>query len=126
MGNFYILRTKIIIGMIVEFRIPLPLGVDDFEIAQLYAVLKLQENITGGGEGIIILKNEPYLRKNIFNNRYDNVDGHLGISPISKVPIPKDKGQYTLKHYLIGSMIPSFAKRILPKGISILIYQSHL
>ena len=46
--------------MIVEFRIPLPIQVSDFEIAQLFMITKLQENVTGGGEGVIILKNEPF------------------------------------------------------------------
>lgn len=29
--------------------------------------------------------------------RFDNTDGHMGLSEISKTPIPKVKGQYTLK-----------------------------
>ena len=41
----------------------------------------------------------------------------MGKSEISGIEIPHDKGQYTLKHYLIGSMMPSFVKKILPKGI---------
>ena len=53
-------------SMIVEFRIPLPIEVNDFEVAQLYMVAKLQENVTGGGEGVIVLKNEPYLIMNWF------------------------------------------------------------
>ena len=52
--------------MIVEFRIPLPIEVNDFEVAQLYMVAKLQENVTGGGEGVIVLKNEQYLIMNWF------------------------------------------------------------
>ena len=52
--------------MIVEFRIPLPIEVNDFEVAQLYMVAKLQENVTGGGEGVIVLKNEPYFIMNWF------------------------------------------------------------
>ena len=52
--------------MIVEFRIPLPFEVNDLEVAQLYMVAKLQENVTGGGEGVIVLKNEPYLIMNWF------------------------------------------------------------
>ena len=48
--------------MIVEFRIPLPIAVDDFEVAQLYMITRLQESVTGGGEGVVVLKNEPYER----------------------------------------------------------------
>lgn len=51
-----------LIQMIVEFRIPLPIAVDDFEVAQLYMITRLQENVTGGGEGVVVLKNEPYGR----------------------------------------------------------------
>lgn len=46
--------------MIVEFRIPLPIAVSDFEVAQLFMIVKLQENVTGGGEGVVVLKNETY------------------------------------------------------------------
>jgi hypothetical protein len=52
--------------MRVEFRIPLPIEVSEFEIAQLYMLIKLQENVTGGGEGIVILKNEPFLLISLF------------------------------------------------------------
>ena len=68
-SNGIIILTKYLFffySMIVEFRIPLPIEVNDFEVAQLYMVAKLQENVTGGGEGVIVLKNEPYLIMNWF------------------------------------------------------------
>lgn len=46
--------------MILEFRIPLPITVADFQVAQLAMVIKAQEKVTGGGEGIVVVKNEPY------------------------------------------------------------------
>ena len=46
--------------MILEFRIPLPLSVSDFQVAQLSMVIKAQEKVTGGGEGFVVVKNEPY------------------------------------------------------------------
>ena len=103
--------------MIVEFRIPLPIEVSDFEVAQLFMIVKLQENVTGGGEGVIVLKNETYAPNKWVINIFDNTDGHLGTAEISGVPIPREKGQYTLKHYMIGSMMPSLVKAFLPKGI---------
>lgn len=102
--------------MIVEFRIPLPIEVKDFEVAQLFMLIGLQESVTGGGEGVSVLKNEPYYSMRRVINRFDNTDGHLGIAEISQVPIPKEKGQYTLKHYMIGSMVPSIIKKLLPAG----------
>ena len=100
--------------MIVEFRIPLPIEVSDFEVAQLFMIVKLQENVTGGGEGVIVLKNETF----------DNTDGHLGTAEISGVPIPREKGQYTLKHYMIGSMMPSLVKAFLPKDALYLVEEA--
>ena len=47
--------------MILEFRIPLPITVSDFQVAQLAMVISAQEKVTGGGEGILVLKNEPYV-----------------------------------------------------------------
>lgn len=67
-------------------------------------VIKAQEKVTGGGEGIVVLKNEPF----------DNTDGHMGLSEISKTPIPKVKGQYTLKKYLLSSMCPRVLKAVMP------------
>lgn len=46
--------------MILEFRIPMPLTVADFQVAQLDMVIKAQEKVTGGGEGVLVIKNEPY------------------------------------------------------------------
>ena len=89
--------------MIVEFRIPLPIQVSDFEIAQLFMITKLQENV---------------------NPRFDNTDGHMGISPVSGITVPKAKGQYTLKHYLLASMFPSVVKAVLPKDALYLVEEA--
>eukprot|EP01029_Cantina_marsupialis_P014733 TRINITY_DN3232_c0_g1_i1.p1 TRINITY_DN3232_c0_g1~~TRINITY_DN3232_c0_g1_i1.p1 ORF type:complete len:286 (-),score=67.14 TRINITY_DN3232_c0_g1_i1:141-998(-) len=98
--------------MITEFRVPLPLTVDEFQVAQLFMVVKLSEENTGGGEGVEWLKNEPY----------DNTDGHLTVSEISGVEIPKTKGQYTLKKYHIASKIPGVVRAMLPKS-SMFLYE---
>lgn len=55
--------------------------------AQLYMVMKASREHTSGGEGVVVLKNEPF----------DNRDGHLGFSTISQVEVPRQAGQYTLK-----------------------------
>lgn len=46
--------------LIHEFRVPLHMTVDDFQIAQLYMVVDASEKLTEGGEGVEIVKNEPY------------------------------------------------------------------
>jgi len=38
--------------VVIEYRIPLPLTVDEFQVAQLFMVLKASKENTGGGEGV--------------------------------------------------------------------------
>jgi len=72
-----------------EYRIPLPVSVEEYQIAQLYMVSKISKQQTGHGEGIEILENKPF----------DDENG---------------KGQYTHKILHIGSKIPSWLKSFLP------------
>ena len=103
---------------LVEFRVPLPLTVDEFERAWLFMCVEASCDATStseADEGIVILKNEPF----------DNVNGQLGeISAISGKPIPKTKGQYTLKEYRLASRAPGFARKVLPAKSLILIEES--
>ena len=46
--------------MILEFRIPLPIKTEEFQVAQLFMVASASEKVTGGGEGIQVIKNEPF------------------------------------------------------------------
>ncbi|XP_050292895.1 protein retinal degeneration B isoform X2 [Anthonomus grandis grandis] len=78
--------------LIKEYRIPLPLTVEEYRIAQLYMIAKKsREESSGQGSGVEILINEPY------------DDG------------PGGKGQYTKKIYHVGSHLPGWIKSILPK-----------
>lgn len=49
------------------------------------------KNQTGGGEGVEVLKNEPYEK-------------------------PGEKGQYTFKIYRLESKVPSWVRSIAPAG----------
>ncbi|KAF2905240.1 hypothetical protein ILUMI_00964 [Ignelater luminosus] len=78
--------------LIKEYRIPLPLTVEEYRIAQLYMIAKKsREESSGAGSGVEILVNEPYT---------DGPGGH---------------GQYTHKIYHVGSHLPGWLKGILPK-----------
>ncbi|XP_076263384.1 retinal degeneration B isoform X6 [Rhynchophorus ferrugineus] len=78
--------------LIKEYRIPLPLTVEEYRIAQLYMIAKKsREESSGQGSGVEILINEPYK------------DG------------PGGQGQYTKKIYHVGSHLPGWIKGILPK-----------
>jgi len=72
-----------------EYRIPLPVSVEEYQIAQLYMVSKISKQQTGHGEGIQILENKPF----------DDENG---------------KGQYTHKIILIGSRLPGWLKALVP------------
>ncbi|XP_062445666.1 membrane-associated phosphatidylinositol transfer protein 2 isoform X6 [Rhea pennata] len=79
--------------LIKEYRIPLPMSVEEYRIAQLYMIQKKsREETCGEGSGVEILENRPYL------------DG------------PGGNGQYTHKVYHIGMHIPSWFRSILPKA----------
>ncbi|XP_054568564.1 membrane-associated phosphatidylinositol transfer protein 2 isoform X1 [Eptesicus fuscus] len=79
--------------IIKEYRIPLPMTVEEYRIAQLYMIQKKSRNETyGEGSGVEILENRPY------------TDG------------PGGSGQYTHKVYHVGRHIPSWFRSILPKA----------
>lgn len=79
--------------LIKEYRIPLPLTVEEYRIAQLYMIAKKsREESKGAGSGIEILVNEPYSNG------------------------PGGSGQYTHKRYHVGSHLPGWLKSLLPKS----------
>lgn len=73
-----------------EFRIPLPLTVQEFARGQLYMTAQTSLENSKCDEGIEWIKNEPY----------DNTDGHWGTSALTGTVVPKTKGIYTLKRYV--------------------------
>uniref|UniRef100_A0A1B6FGX0 Phosphatidylinositol transfer protein N-terminal domain-containing protein n=1 Tax=Cuerna arida TaxID=1464854 RepID=A0A1B6FGX0_9HEMI len=83
--------------LIKEYRVTLPLTVEEYQVAQLYSVAEASKNETGGGEGIEVLKNEPFDNYPLLGGKYS-------------------KGQYTYKIYHLQSKVPGFIKLIAPKG----------
>eukprot|EP01135_Chromosphaera_perkinsii_P000908 Nk52_evm6s153 gene=Nk52_evmTU6s153 len=79
--------------LLKEFRIPLNLSVEEYQVAQLYSVAEASKNETGGGEGVEVLKNEPF-------------EDHPQFG----------KGQYTYKIYRLASRVPKWVSAVLPKG----------
>ncbi|KAG5835106.1 hypothetical protein ANANG_G00268600 [Anguilla anguilla] len=77
--------------LIKEYRVVLPCSVEEYQVGQLYSVAEASKNETGGGEGIEVLKNEPYEKEG-------------------------EKGQYTHKIYHLKSKVPTFVKMIAPEG----------
>ncbi|KII64315.1 Phosphatidylinositol transfer protein beta isoform [Thelohanellus kitauei] len=77
--------------VLVEFRIPLPLSVNEYSIAQLYTVAEESKNNTSAGEGVTVIKNEPYHNEN-------------------------GSGQYTYKQYNVESKLPGIVTALAPRG----------
>jgi len=73
-----------------EYRIPLPMHVEEYQIGQLYSVAKASSQETSNGEGVEVLKNEPF----------KNEEGL--------------EGQYTEKIYHVGSRLPGWIKAVIP------------
>ncbi|OQR75841.1 membrane-associated phosphatidylinositol transfer protein 2-like [Tropilaelaps mercedesae] len=79
--------------LIKEYRIPLPLSVEEYRIAQLYMIAKKsRQESSGTGSGVEIFVNEPY------------EDG------------PGGRGQFTHKIYHVGSHLPGWLKSLVPKS----------
>ncbi|ETW03941.1 hypothetical protein H310_04356 [Aphanomyces invadans] len=88
-----------------EFRIPLHMKVEEFQIAELYMTL---------ADNVRVLKNEPY----------DNRDGHLGLtSTVSGQPIPRTHGQCTVKCYTFED-VPAMLSALLPHGHTTLVEET--
>lgn len=43
---------------------------EEYQVGQLWSVAEASKNETGGGEGIEVLKNEPYDNVPLLNGRY--------------------------------------------------------
>jgi len=83
--------------LIKEFRIVMPMTVEEYQVAQLYAVAEASKKETGGGEGVEVQKNEPYDNVPLLGGKFT-------------------KGQYTYKIYHLASKVPNFVRMIAPKG----------
>ncbi|XP_055339764.1 phosphatidylinositol transfer protein alpha isoform-like [Paramacrobiotus metropolitanus] len=83
--------------LIKEYRIILPMSVEEYQIAQLYSVDQASKRETGGGEGVEIVTNEKYDGVNLLEGQ-----------PTS--------GQFTHKVYHMKSKVPAWLRFIAPKG----------
>lgn len=77
--------------IINEYRVINNCTEAEYQVAQLFATAQASKNTTGGGEGVEVLKNEPYEK-------------------------PNEKGQYTQKIYRLASRVPGWVRAIAPAG----------
>mgnify|MGYP005984228001 CR=1 len=63
----------------------------------MFSVAEASKDNTGGGEGIEVLKNEPFNNYPLLGGKYTS-------------------GQYTYKIYHLASKVPAFIRLLAPKG----------
>ncbi|XP_077313542.1 cytoplasmic phosphatidylinositol transfer protein 1-like [Lithobates pipiens] len=77
--------------LVKEYRICMPLTVDEYKIGQLYMISKHSHEQSSDGEGVEVIINEPY---------EDPIHG---------------KGQYTEKRVYLNSKLPTWVRGFVPK-----------
>nr|XP_015211499.1 PREDICTED: cytoplasmic phosphatidylinositol transfer protein 1 [Lepisosteus oculatus] len=77
--------------LLKEYRICMPLTVEEYRIGQLYMISKHSHEQSDRGEGVEVVQNEPY---------EDPAHG---------------KGQFTEKRVYLNSKLPSWARAVVPK-----------
>ena len=86
-------------GVIKEYRVTLPMSVEDYRFGQLYSVAEASKRETGGGEGVEIKVNEPF----------------EGVIPGEQTGAVF-KGQYTHKVIHLATKVPTSIRSLAPKG----------
>ncbi|VDM27906.1 unnamed protein product [Toxocara canis] len=71
--------------------------VDEYQVGQLWSVAEASKAETGGGEGVEVLKNEPFDNVPLLGGRFS-------------------QGQYTHKIYHLQSKVPTLLRKLAPKG----------
>lgn len=84
---------------IKEFRIVMPLTVDEYRIGQLFSTCELSKNTTGGGDGVQVLRDEPF-------------ENH----PLIEKTKEYSQGQYTMKKYYMQNKVNALVRKLAPKG----------
>lgn len=88
--------------IIKEYRIILPMTVEEYQIGQLYTVAEASKGETGGGDGVEIVTNELF-----------NKDLHCPDPPLLNGHPDYVTGQYTYKLYHMSQKLPGFVRVIL-------------
>ncbi|KAL3118753.1 hypothetical protein niasHT_000513 [Heterodera trifolii] len=83
--------------LIKEYRIVMPFTIEEYQIGQLFSVTEASRQETGGGEGVQVVRNEPFEGESLFNGRFTS-------------------GQFTHKIYHLKSKVPAFLRAIMPRG----------
>ncbi|CAL8086934.1 unnamed protein product [Calicophoron daubneyi] len=89
--------------IIKEYRIVLPMDVEEYRVGQLYAVAEASKDETGGGDGVEVLVNEPFSTKD-----------HPPNPPLLGGDSAYTQGQYTHKCYHLAHKVPALVRSVAP------------
>ncbi|KAK0414740.1 hypothetical protein QR680_011594 [Steinernema hermaphroditum] len=87
--------------LIKEYRVLVPVEVDEYRRGQLFAVAEASKAETGGGEGVEVLKSEPFTSSDLR-------------------PGEELSGIYTKKIYHVKSKVPWIVRKMFPESALIL------
>jgi len=87
--------------LIKEFRVVLPMSVEEYKIGQLWSVAEASRNETGGGDGVQVLENKSYTNKPLLAGQFS-------------------EGQYTKKKYFLKKKVSGFVRTFAPESALIL------
>jgi len=87
--------------IIKEFRIVLPMTVDEYQIGQLWSIAESSRNETGGGDGVQVLVNKSFANHPLLGGQFSS-------------------GQYTKKKYFFRNKVNGFIRTVAPKSALIL------
>ncbi|XP_035704976.1 phosphatidylinositol transfer protein beta isoform isoform X1 [Folsomia candida] len=87
--------------LVKEYRIILPLTVEEYQIGQLYSIAQASRNETGGGDGIQVITNESFENQPLLGHQFPS-------------------GQYTKKKYYLANKVGGLVKTLLPKSALVL------
>ncbi|KAK8807107.1 hypothetical protein WA158_003866 [Blastocystis sp. Blastoise] len=88
---------------IIEFRVALPISIEEVDVAYRYMVCKANEDITGGGEGCDWKIHE----------KFDYSGQNDAKSPRKGYEVKETKGWYEYKEFGITGLLPGFLRTIL-------------
>uniref|UniRef100_A0A5K4FAB3 Phosphatidylinositol transfer protein n=1 Tax=Schistosoma mansoni TaxID=6183 RepID=A0A5K4FAB3_SCHMA len=91
--------------IVKEYRVILPMTVEEYQVGQLYSVAETSKGETGGGDGVQILVNEPFDQTTYKPDR-----------PLLKGDPRFTTGQYTHKYYHLAQKVPGFLRVIAPES----------
>ncbi len=104
----------------------LPLTVEEYQVGQLWSVAEASKNETGGGEGIEVLKNEPFEKYPLLGGDYSSGQYTYKIYHLARYlpnadlslheDCQKPKSYNILFTVVLCSKVPAFIRLLAPKG----------